>query len=123
MNASSAYSKQGFALRLDKISLTMHQVTPQQKMAVIDSLQKQKHVCGFMGDGTNDGLALRKADVGICVDSGRGKTQAESWKLLDCAFCDSKVTTPSRYELTFGWCFQVLMWQNRLLTSSFWTKI
>ena len=52
----------------------MLQVTPQQKMSIISSLQKQKHVCGFMGDGTNDGLALRKADVGICVDSGMRET-------------------------------------------------
>jgi Mg2+-importing ATPase len=45
-------------------------VTPQQKMMIVSTLQKQNHICGFMGDGTNDGLALRKADVGICVDSG-----------------------------------------------------
>ena len=46
------------------------QVTPQQKMTIINTLQKKDHICGFMGDGTNDALALRKADVGICVDSG-----------------------------------------------------
>ena len=25
---------------------------------------------GFLGDGTNDALAMRKADVGLSVDSG-----------------------------------------------------
>lgn len=40
-------------------------------MTIVDCLQKKKHICGFMGDGTNDGLALRKADVGICVESGK----------------------------------------------------
>ena len=39
-------------------------------MAIVASLQKQNHICGFLGDGTNDGLALRKADVGICIASG-----------------------------------------------------
>lgn len=46
------------------------QVTPQQKMAVVAGLQRADHIVGFLGDGTNDALALRKADVGISVDSG-----------------------------------------------------
>ena len=33
-------------------------------------LQARDHIVGFLGDGTNDALALRKADVGISVDSG-----------------------------------------------------
>jgi Mg2+-importing ATPase len=45
-------------------------VTPQQKMAIVAALQRNDHIVGFLGDGTNDALALRKADVGISVDSG-----------------------------------------------------
>lgn len=47
------------------------QVNPQQKMAVVAVLQRADHIVGFLGDGTNDALALRKADVGISVNSGR----------------------------------------------------
>ena len=45
-------------------------VTPQQKMAIVAALQAAGHIVGFLGDGNNDALALRKADVGISVDSG-----------------------------------------------------
>jgi len=45
-------------------------VTPQQKVQIVTILQQNDHVVGFLGDGTNDALALRKADVGVSVDSG-----------------------------------------------------
>jgi len=42
---------------------------PQQKARIINALQKKGHVVGFMGDGINDGPALKAADVGISVDN------------------------------------------------------
>lgn len=42
---------------------------PQQKARIIGALQQQGHVVGFMGDGINDGPALKAADVGISVDN------------------------------------------------------
>lgn len=42
---------------------------PQQKARIIKALQQQGHVIGFMGDGINDGPALKAADVGISVDN------------------------------------------------------
>jgi Mg2+-importing ATPase len=44
-------------------------LSPSQKSAVIAALQKRRHVVGFLGDGINDGPALKTADVGISVDS------------------------------------------------------
>jgi Mg2+-importing ATPase len=44
-------------------------VSPMQKSAVIAVLQRNGHVVGFLGDGINDGAALKTADVGISVDS------------------------------------------------------
>jgi Mg2+-importing ATPase len=44
-------------------------LAPAQKAQVISALQRRGHVVGFLGDGINDGAALKTADVGISVDS------------------------------------------------------
>jgi Mg2+-importing ATPase len=44
-------------------------LSPAQKSAVIAALQRSGHVVGFLGDGINDGPALKTADVGVSVDS------------------------------------------------------
>ncbi|MFM0136349.1 magnesium-translocating P-type ATPase [Caballeronia grimmiae] len=44
-------------------------VSPAQKAAIIDALRRRGHVVGFLGDGINDGPALKAADVGVSVDS------------------------------------------------------
>ena len=44
-------------------------LTPDQKEKVIRALRAQGHVVGFLGDGINDVLAMKAADVGISVDS------------------------------------------------------
>ena len=44
-------------------------LSPTHKKRVVQALQKNKHVVGFMGDGINDAPALRAADVGISVDT------------------------------------------------------
>ena len=44
-------------------------LTPDQKERVIKTLRARGHVVGFMGDGINDVLAMKAADVGISVDT------------------------------------------------------
>ncbi|MGZ3272504.1 MAG: magnesium-translocating P-type ATPase [Caulobacteraceae bacterium] len=44
-------------------------VSPAQKARVIAALQQAGHVVGFLGDGINDGPALKAADVGVSVDT------------------------------------------------------
>ena len=44
-------------------------LSPAHKKRVVQALQKNQHVVGFMGDGINDAPALRAADVGISVDN------------------------------------------------------
>lgn len=44
-------------------------LSPTQKARVIRALHRRGHVVGFLGDGINDGPALKTADVGISVDT------------------------------------------------------
>ncbi|AYD46815.1 magnesium-translocating P-type ATPase [Arachidicoccus soli] len=53
---------------IDNISI-LAKLSPLQKSRVVKLLQKKGHTVGFMGDGINDAVALRNADVGISVDT------------------------------------------------------
>jgi Mg2+-importing ATPase len=44
-------------------------LTPAQKERIVRALHRNGHVVGFLGDGINDGPALKAADVGISVDT------------------------------------------------------
>ena len=44
-------------------------LSPFQKERIINILRKNGHTVGFLGDGINDALALKAADVGISVDN------------------------------------------------------
>ncbi|WP_424361271.1 magnesium-translocating P-type ATPase [Methylocystis parvus] len=44
-------------------------LSPPQKARVVAALRKNGHVVGYLGDGINDGPALKAGDVGISVDT------------------------------------------------------
>ncbi|BDA47243.1 probable magnesium-transporting ATPase, P-type 1 [Coccomyxa sp. Obi] len=78
-----AAEKDDFAELIERCTV-FAKVNPQQKMAIVAGLQRADHIVGFLGDGTNDALALRKADVGISVDSGTDTAkQAADVVMLD----------------------------------------
>ncbi len=62
-------------------------VSPQQKRAMVGELQNRGHTVAMTGDGVNDVLALKDADIGIAMASGSEATRAVAQLvLLDSTF-------------------------------------
>lgn len=62
-------------------------ISPSQKERLVDVLRKQGRYVAMIGDGVNDVLSLKKANLGIAMESGSAATRAVAdMVLLDDSF-------------------------------------
>jgi cation-transporting ATPase E len=76
---------------LDKTAV-FGRVTPHQKRAMVGALQSRGHIVAMTGDGVNDVLALKDADMGIAMGAGSSSARAVAQLVL----LDNKFSTLPR---------------------------
>ena len=65
-NELQKMSEKEFQKAIKNVSV-FARLTPNMKLKIIEGLQKQGEIVAMTGDGVNDALALKKADVGIAM--------------------------------------------------------
>ncbi|MCB0163358.1 MAG: HAD-IC family P-type ATPase, partial [Anaerolineae bacterium] len=63
-----------FAQTADEVSI-FGRISPEQKEKLVDALLRQGKRVAMMGDGVNDVLSLKKASLGIAMESGSSATR------------------------------------------------
>jgi len=81
-----SWSHQDWKDRLAKTTI-FARVSPSQKLKIVEKLQEQGEVVAIFGDGVNDALAIKRADIGVVVnDAADTAKETADIVLLDSNF-------------------------------------
>lgn len=81
ITADTQADRQALADELDGVQV-LGRVTPEQKKAVVQALHFKGRTVAMTGDGVNDALALKEADLGIAMGNGAPATKAVARMVL-----------------------------------------
>ncbi len=62
--------------QVTKTATVFGRITPEQKAAIVKSLRTQQRYVAMIGDGVNDVLSLKQANLGIAMESGSKATRS-----------------------------------------------
>jgi Mg2+-importing ATPase len=77
----AALSDDALAVQVQSVD-AFGRLAPDQKSRIVQALQANGQVVGFLGDGINDAPALKVADIGLSVEGATGVAQAAADMIL-----------------------------------------
>jgi cation-transporting P-type ATPase E len=95
-------------------------VTPRQKQAMVRALQAEGYTVAMTGDGVNDVLALKLADIGVAMGAGAPATKAVAdLVLLDSSFASVPTVVAEGRRVTAN----IERVANVFLTKTVWATL
>lgn len=110
-----AMDPEEFTSTVERCSV-LAKLSPMQKAQVIAALQRRGHTVGMLGDGINDCVALRAADVGISVDTAQSVAKDCASVLLTLKELDIVVQGVQTGRITHG---NTIKYIKMVLSSNF----
>lgn len=86
---------EGQLLQVVEDTTIFGRITPQQKERLVQVLRKRHYHVAMIGDGVNDLLALKQADLGVAMESGSQATRGTADLVL---LNDSFAALPTAFE-------------------------
>ncbi len=94
-------------------------ITPRQKEQLVDALRKRGHYVAMIGDGANDVMSLKKANLAIAMQSGTQATRSVAdIVLMNDSFASLAPAVVEGQRIVNGMSYILALYLNRICTVS-----